>query len=1579
MPETLETMKTLEEVFPNLELHGEAEEYLAGARVRRLYRRGQENVIHIDLVSTQWIHKKYIFELEKEIHDQLFPDTDIRFRVNEHFQLSKLYTPERLIEAYDSSMRMELKRRDALLGYVYGTAKFSYPDPVTVRVEIEDTMIGHEKSLQLEKYLRGVLTNRCGMTVEIETGFCEAKKNSRLERSRKQMQEQARRIWENSEAGRKAMAEGTTGQAVFGDENGSAADEAGSAAGQTGSPRAQESAAGRTAGGSSAAGAHGRTAFAERSASGQGSHAGSSYGNSWGKGSYRGKRRMRRGGFDPFGDSIREGDDPDLLYGTAFEGDSIPIQSIDETTGDCIIRGQITAMESKDTKKGKALFIFAVTDFQDTIKAKIFTSMEHKGELEGILKPGSFIRMHGRVMLDDWEHELTFSRVLGIMKSSDFREKRYDNSTEKRVELHCHTKMSDMDGITDAATLVKRAHSWGWKALAITDHGVVQAFPEANHVIEDFDSAWQDKYKAEHPDATKDEIKKQHDPFKVLYGMEAYIVDDLKGVAVDSHGQSLDDNFVVFDIETTGLSNVTCKIIEIGAVRVEKGQIVARFSEFVNPEEPVPFRITELTSITDEMVQDAPPIDVILPKFREFCGDAVLVAHNADFDTGFIRAESARLGIDWSFTYVDTIGMAQLLLPSLSRFKLDTVAKAVGVPLGHHHRAVDDAECTALIFVRFVKMLKERNIEDLDRLNHEAQVDRNWIRKASSYHAIILAKNETGRVNLYRCVSESHLKYFNRVAKLPKSFIQAHRDGLILGSACVAGELYQALLRGEPPEKIARIVDFYDYLEIQPIGNNAFLMEDEKNPSVNSVEDLQDMNRKIVKLGAQFKKPVVATCDVHFMDPEDEIYRRIIMAGKKFSDADQQAPLFLRTTEEMLGEFAYLGEEKAREVVIENPNRIADMIERISPIYPDKCPPVIPHSDEMLREICHRRAHEIYGPDLPETVSARLERELTSIISNGYAVMYIIAQKLVWKCNEDGYLVGSRGSVGSSFVATMAGITEVNPLPPHYLCSYDYHCEFDTPDVMKYRKMGYSGCDMPDKKCPVCGRPMQKLGFNIPFETFLGFAGNKEPDIDLNFSGEYQTKAHAYTAVIFGDGQTFKAGTIGTLADKTAYGFVKNYFEDHGIHKRSCEIDRIVQGCVGIRRTTGQHPGGIVVLPQGMDINLFTPVQHPADDPDSDIVSTHFDYHSIDSNLLKLDILGHDDPTMIRMLEDLTGKKATDVALDEPKVMSLFQNLSALGLKPEQIHGVKLGTLGIPEFGTRFAMQMLTDTQPKNFTDLCRISGLSHGTDVYTGNAETLIKSGTCTLGTAICCRDDIMVYLINQGMDPEESFTIMERVRKGKVAKGKVKEWPQWKKDMHDHGVPDWYMGSCEKIKYMFPKGHAVAYVMMAYRVGWYKVYYPLAYYAAYFSIRAKAFSYEKMCRGQQHLEMIMDDYNARKDELSNMEQDQYGDMCLVEEMYARGFTFVPIDIYRAQPHRFQIVDGKLMPSLDAIDGLGAVAADSIALAARDGKFLSMEDLRNRAKVGKSITDTLVRLGICSDLPETSQISLFDLERFSS
>lgn len=907
------------------------------------------------------------------------------------------------------------------------------------------------------------------------------------------------------------------------------------------------------------------------------------------------------------------------------------------------------------------------------------------------------------------------------------------------------------------------------------------------------------------------------------------------------------------------------------------------------------------------------------------------------------------------------------------------MAKALNISLENHHRAVDDAGATAEIFVRFVEMLKEREIDTLKELNQFGSMNPDAIRKLPSHHAVILAKNETGRVNLYRLVSMSHLQYFSRMPRIPKSEFLRYRDGLIIGSACEAGELFQAVLNGKSEEQIAKLVDFYDYLEIQPIGNNRFMIASDRVSNVRSEEDLRDLNRKIVRLGEKFQKPVVATCDVHFLDPEDEVYRRIIMAGKGFTDADEQAPLYLHTTEEMMEEFSYLGTAKAHEVVIENPNKIADMIEKISPVRPDKCPPVIDNSDQQLRDICYKKAHEMYGENLPDVVTERLERELHSIISNGFAVMYIIAQKLVWKSNEDGYLVGSRGSVGSSFVATMAGITEVNPLSPHYYCPHCHYSDFDSEEVRAFA--GGCGWDMKDKDCPVCGHPLIKDGFDIPFETFLGFKGNKEPDIDLNFSGDYQSNAHKYTEVIFGKGQTFRAGTIGTLADKTAFGFVKNYYEERGSRKRNCEIDRIVQGCTGIRRSTGQHPGGIIVLPHGEDINSFTPVQHPANDMTTDIITTHFDYHSIDHNLLKLDILGHDDPTMIKTLEELInsdameneydGKEhvfdARDIPLDDPDVMSLFANTSALGITPEDIDGCPVGCLGIPEFGTDFVIQMVVDTKPKTLSDLIRISGLSHGTDVWLNNAQTLILEGKATISTAICTRDDIMTYLINKGMDSELSFTIMEKVRKGKGLT------PEFEKSMKEAGVPDWYIWSCKKIKYMFPKAHAAAYVMMAYRIAYCKVNYPLAYYAAYFGIRADAFSYEIMCQGKETLNYYYREYKSRQDHLSKKEQDTMKDMKIVQEMYARGLEFTPIDIYRAKATKFRIIDGKLMPPLSSIDGMGDKAAEAVEQASRDGKYLSKDDFRQRTKASKTVIDKMADLGLLSDLPESNQLSLFD------
>ena len=1237
-------------------------------------------------------------------------------------------------------------------------------------------------------------------------------------------------------------------------------------------------------------------------------------------------------------------EDKDIFYGRNFEGEETEIHEIIDEMGEVVVRGKIIQLETREIRNEKTIVMFAVTDFTDTIKAKVFTKNERLPELLDKLKEGAFIKMKAVAMMDQFEHDIALGSVSGIKTIPDFTEKRMDHSPVKRVELHCHTTMSDMDGVTDVKKLLKTAMGWGHQAMAITDHGVVQAFPDANHCVEGKD-------------------------FKVIYGMEGYLVDDIKNIVTDSRGQSLDSTFVVFDIETTGFSAVNDRIIEIGAVKVENGMITEKFSEFVNPERPIPFEIEKLTSINDRMVEDAPNISVILPKFMDFCGGSVLVAHNADFDTGFIRHNCEVLGLPYDYTYVDTLGIARSFLEGLKNYKLDTVVEAMGCTLANHHRAVDDAGATADVFVRFLERFKKKNIRDLDELNTYSAMSVDAIKKLKTYHIILLAKNEIGRINLYRLVSLSHLDYYARRPRIPKSVLAKYREGLIIGSACEAGELFRAVVDERPEEEIARIVEFYDYLEIQPTGNNEFMIRDPKMTKVSTVADLQELNRKIVELGEKFNKPVCATCDVHFLNPEDEVYRRIIMSNKGFGDADLQPPLYLRTTEEMLEEFQYLGAEKAEEVVVTNTNRIADMIDRISPVRPDKCPPVIENSAGILRDICYNRAHELYGEDLPDIVTERLERELNSIIGNGFAVMYIIAQKLVWKSVADGYLVGSRGSVGSSFVAYMAGITEVNSLQAHYLCPKCHYVDFDSDYVKSFS--GRSGCDMEDRVCPVCGEPLMKEGHDIPFETFLGFKGNKEPDIDLNFSGDYQSKAHAYTEVIFGKGKTFRAGTVGTLADKTAYGYAMHYYEEHEQHKRSCELDRISSGCVGVRRTTGQHPGGIIVVPHGEEIYSFTPVQHPANDQTTKIITTHFDYHSIDHNLLKLDILGHDDPTMIRMLEDITGVDATKIRLDDPEVLSLFHGLEALHIKPEDIGGTDLGSLGIPEFGTEFVMQMLRDTKPKAFSDLVRISGLSHGTDVWLGNAQTLIQEGKAQISTAICTRDDIMIYLIDKGVESEQSFKIMESVRKGKGLT------PDYEKVMKEHDVPDWYLWSCKKIKYMFPKAHAVAYVMMGIRIAWFKIHEPLAYYAAFFTIRATAFDYGLMCQGKAAIDNHIKAYKANPN-LSKKEQDTLRDMKIVQEFYARGFEFLKIDLYQSDAIKFQVVEGKLLPPFSVIEGMGGIAAEALAVAAhaeteRGEKFLSKDDIRQKAKVSQTVLDTMAELGLLGGLPESNQLSIFD------
>ena len=1491
------------EVFPTLQLNHEMKGLLSEATVTKVASNRNRDFIRVYFDNTRLIPKRDIWRLEEDMRQQLFPNQKMQIKLMEHYRLSGQYTAKTLLDTYKESMLCEIKEYSLLLYNIFRKAEIRFEEDMQMTLILEDTLIARESQDELIEVLDKIIRERCGIQTKFDIQFVEKKESHYKKNTDHQIDLEVESI-----VRRTAAAKSEHEQEHAEDEMlGAVAKENEADTSKAQSPKEQSAKVAKT-----------------KSAADAGS-----------------RQNGKKSGFKKREYGLKRSDNPDVFYGRDFDEEAVTIDTIQGEVGEVVIRGQIIDTDMRELRNGeKTIVKIVITDFTDTIAAKIFVKNEQRDELMEHLKKGNFIKIKGVTTMDKFDHEIGLSFLAGMKKIPDFTTPRLDNSMEKRVELHCHTKMSDMDGVSDVKDIIKRAKAWGHKAIAITDHGAVQAFTDAYHSVS------------------------PEDDFKVIYGVEAYLVDDLKEIITNSKNQSLDDSYVVFDLETTGFSPNTCKIIEIGAVKVENGTITERFSEFVNPQVPIPFKIEELTGIRDDMVMGAETIEEILPRFMEFCEGCVMIAHNAEFDMSFIRKNCMDLDIPCDHTVGDTVAMARILLPALHRFKLDTVAKALKISLENHHRAVDDAECTAHIFVKFIEMLKERHIETLNDLNSLGATSVDTVKKLPTHHAIILAQNEVGRINLYRLVSESHLTYYAKRPRIPKSLYLKYKEGLCIGSACEAGELYQAILNGRPQEEIARLVNFYDYLEIQPLGNNMFMLESDKAP-VETIEELQEINRKICRLGEEFHKPVVATCDVHFLDPQDEVYRRIIMAGKGFKDSDDQAPLYLRTTEEMLAEFEYLGSEKAREVVITNPNKIAAMCERIEPVRPDKCPPVIENSDQMLRDICYNKAHEMYGEELPPIVQERLERELNSIISNGYAVMYIIAQKLVWKSNEDGYLVGSRGSVGSSFAATMSGITEVNPLRPHYYCKKCHYSDFDSKEVLAYA--GRSGCDMPDKNCPVCGEPLTKDGFDIPFETFLGFKGNKEPDIDLNFSGDYQGKAHRYTEVIFGEGQTFRAGTIGTLADKTAFGYAKNYYEERGIAKRNCEIDRIVQGCVGIRRTTGQHPGGIIVLPVGEEIYSFTPVQHPANDMETDIITTHFDYHSIDHNLLKLDILGHDDPTMIRMLEDLTGIDAQQIPLDEPTVMSLFLNTSALGVEPEDLGGCPLGSLGIPEFGTDFVIQMLIDTKPQSFSDLIRISGLSHGTDVWLGNAQTLIEEGKATISTAICTRDDIMIYLIGMGLESELSFTIMESVRKGKGLKD------EWIEEMKAHDVPDWYIWSCQKIKYMFPKAHAAAYVTAAIRLCWFKVHEPLAFYATYFTVKGEDFDAEIALKGKYIVRSKIEEIkNKPKDEVSGKDSGVLEILMLVNEMLSRGYDFLPVNIKKSHATIYQIEDGKIRLPFCSLNGVGESAAISIYEKAQNGEFISIEEFQQQSGVSKSVIETLEKNGAFGDMPKSNQISLF-------
>ncbi|MDU6340651.1 MAG: PolC-type DNA polymerase III [Clostridium sp.] len=1225
----------------------------------------------------------------------------------------------------------------------------------------------------------------------------------------------------------------------------------------------------------------------------------------------------------------REAKAENAIYGRNISIEATAIRDINETSGYVAVLGEVFKVETMETKTGKIILTFYITDFTGSIIVKCFLKPQEKEEVLDNIKKGLYCKVRGEAVYDSYAREVVLmGRDILKMKKIE----RMDGAEEKRVELHCHTTMSAMDGVTPVSKIIERAAKWGHSAVAITDHGVVQAFPDAQSA------------------AKKNKIK-------VLYGVEGYLVDDGVPLALNEKGQSLDDTYVVFDLETTGFSPKNDSIIEIGAVKIKNGVIIDNFSEFVNPRRAIPYKITELTGITEDMVRDAQSIHDVLPRFIDFIGDSVVVAHNASFDCSFIAKNCNDMGLEFSPTVVDTVQVCRFLYPELKSVKLNIVAKYLGVKLESHHRAVDDAKATADILVECIKKIKEElEVETLTELN-KVFLDKVDIKKLPTYHIIILAKTQEGIKNLYKLVSEAHIDNFFRRPRTKKSRLMEMRDGLIIGGACEAGQIYRAVLSGQSDEEIKEIMSFYDYVEIQPIANNAYLIE---KGNVKDENELKEINRKIYNLAKEINKPTVATGDVHFLEPYDEAFRRIIMAGQGFGDADNQPPLYFKTTEEMLKEFSYLGSEIAKEVVIKNPQAIADSIDVVKPIPDETYPPKIEGADDDIRNMTMNKVHSIYGENLPEVVQKRLDKELNSIINNGYAVLYLIAQKLVAKSYSDGYLVGSRGSVGSSFVATMSDITEVNGLPPHYVCPKCKKSHFFLDGSVS------SGADLEDKDCPDCGVPYIKDGHDIPFETFLGFEGDKEPDIDLNFSGDNQADIHKYTEVLFGKGYVFKAGTIGTVAEKTAYGFVKKYLDQKGMQVSQAEIERLTIGCTGIKRTTGQHPGGIMVVPNYTEVYNFTPIQRPADDSTSDVTTTHFDYHSISGRLLKLDILGHDDPTVLRMLQDITGVDPKTIPLNDKKVLSLFTSPDALGVTKEELE-CEVGSYGLPEFGTKFVRQMLVDTQPQTFSDLVRISGLSHGTDVWLNNAQYFIKEGYTTLRDCIATRDDIMVYLMYKGVAPKTAFTIMESVRKGK---GLTEEF---EKTMKENNVEDWYIESCKRIKYMFPKGHAVAYVMMAVRVAYFKVYYPLAYYATYFTVRgADDFDADLICKGEGAIHAKLQELYALGNSATVKDKGLITVCELSFEMYKRGFKMLKVDLYESDATKFLIVDNSLRPPLSSLQGVGVNAAKAIAEARVNGEFISKEDLRLRTKVSKTVIETLSNHGCLEGMSETNQLSLF-------